>query len=211
MLFVQKNIEPEGKIGIWKIAEDASFFLENLDLTAVERAQLSELAPKKRLEWLAARYLLHLMSEREVRSAVLKDEFGKPFLENSKWYISFSHSHELAAVIAAPFPVGIDIQFIVPKIERIAHKFMRPEELASLDETHRTEHLHAYWGAKEALYKIYGRRQLDFREHIFIGTFDVNDAGTPFFGKVVKGDYDQKFALQFERMGDYLLVWGRGG
>ena len=148
------------------------------------------------------------MSGRKKRGACIKDEHGKPYLENSLFEISISHSRDLAAVIAAPQAVGIDIQKIVSKIERIAHKFMREEEMASLQEETRLEHLHVYWGAKEALYKAYGRRQLDFKEHIFINPFEYDVTNGRCSGYTEKENEHIPFQLQYELVGqDYMLVY----
>ena len=185
-LHSHKEIASGGEIGIWQIQEEESFFLEQLQLSQVEEEQIQRIKGRRKLEWLAGRYLLHKMSGRSIRGICLKDEYGKPYLENSPYHISISHSHDMAAVIAAPQRVGIDIQFIVEKIDRIAHKFMRPEELESLKASTRLEQLHIYWGAKESLYKAYGRRLLDFREHIAITPFSFKPAGATIKGRIRK-------------------------
>lgn len=207
-LRLQRKLSPVGEMGIWSIEEDLEFFLEKLELDAEEQQQIRSYKGRRQLEWLAGRHLLHLMSGRAQRGRCYKDEFGKPHLEGSDYQISISHSHGLAAVIAAPVNVGIDIQLKVEKIERIAHKFMRPEEMASLHSDFRIEHLHLYWGAKEALYKAYGRRQLDFRAHIHISPFSFELTGGAFGGQIFKDDFQAAFRLQYELLGDYLLVYG---
>lgn len=206
-LFLQKELQPQGKIGIWKITESEAYFQSKLELYPSEIDQLILLKGRRRLEWLASRYLLHLMSERETRGAVVKDEFGKPHLEHSAWHISMSHSHEMAAVIAAPILVGIDIQYLVPKIEVLASKFMRTEELASLHPESRMAHLHVYWGAKECLYKIYGRRELDFRSHILIHPFQLDFEKGLCTGDIVKEDIQLSCQIHYEPFGEFMLVW----
>jgi len=182
--------------------------MEQLKLTPKEEKLLSKTKGHRRLEWLASRWLLHTMSGREIRGACLKDEFGKPYLENSFYDISISHSRQLVSVMAAPQAVGIDIQKLVGKIESIAHKFLRPEEMESLSKSERLEHLHVYWGAKEALYKAYGRKQLDFKQHISIEPFEYNLRTGKCFGTVQKDDYFAEFELRYEQIGDYILVYG---
>ena len=206
-LLMHKKIEPEGELGIWKIEEPELFFEDGLEFSAAEQQQVRQLRGRRRIEWLATRHLLHEMSGREVRGAVLKDAYGKPHLENSTWHISMSHSHDLAAAIASPAPVGVDVQYLVGKITRIASKFMRAEELESLEDATRIEHLHVYWGAKECLYKIYGRRELDFREHLHIAPFDYDPEGGSAKGEIIKGVFHQKLTVRYEMHGDYLLTW----
>ena len=171
-LFFRKYLLPEGEVGIWEIQEEESFFQERLLLTKEEATSLEKIkGTGRRLQWLSSRYLLHYLSGRNVRGTLFKDKYGKPHLTASPYHISLSHSHEMAATMAAPNHVGIDIQFFVPKIGRLAHKYMRPEELESLEEKTRLEHLHVYWCAKEAVYKAYGKRALDFRKNIWIEPF----------------------------------------
>jgi len=200
-------LSPEGELGIWKIDEDTAFFESKLDMQEKEQQLVVELKGHRRTEWLASRFLLHLMSGRDERAACLKDEFGKPYLEDSFYHISMSHSREMTAVIAAPRLVGVDIQKLVGKIENIAHKFMRDEELQSLKTESRLEHLHVYWGAKEALYKAYGRKSLDFRTHIFVEPFDYDLSGGQCSGRVVKDDFDKKFEIHYRRIDDFILVY----
>ncbi len=207
-LVSHRYLQPEGELGLWQIGESEAFFLDRISLHPLEAAQLAEIKGHRRVEWLASRWLLHEMSGRQLRAACLKDEFGKPHLEGSFYDISLSHSHELVAVIAAPRLVGVDIQYLVTKIERIAYKFMRPEEAESLESSSRIEHLHVYWGAKECLYKAYGRRSLDFKTHILIEPFRYQQTGGRFSGRVLKDAYNESFELWYERLGDFILVYG---
>lgn len=207
-IILHQHIEADTELGVWRIEEPEAWFLDRLDLRPEEQQQLQRIRGRRRVEWLAVRQLVHQMSGREQRGAFLKDEYGKPHLESSSHHISISHSHELAAAIAAPVAAGVDIQFLVPRIGRLAHKFLRPEELASLRPHNRIEHLHVYWGAKEALYKAYGRRALDFRSHIHITPFSYDARGGHFKGRVVKENYEAWFELHYSLRGDYMLVYG---
>ena len=206
-LLSHESITPVGELGIWEITENEDFFIKKLDLFPAEKEYIATLKGHRKLEWLAGRYLLHYMSGRAIRGACIKDEFGKPYLEDSPYQISISHSRELASVIAAPFSIGIDIQKLVGKIERIAHKFMRDNEMESLEEGTRLEHLHVYWGAKEALYKAYGRRELDFKKHIHIDPFSYDLDNGFCSGQVLKGDFKARYQIWYERRGDFILVW----
>ena len=206
-LLFHKQLKPEGELGLWRIAESESYFLERLKLFPKEQMSLEKMKGHRRLEWLSGRWLLHLMSGREDRGACLKDEFGKPYLENSLYQISISHSRELTSVMASPRLVGVDIQKLVGKIDRIAYKFIRPVEMDSLNEQYRLEHLHVYWGAKEALYKAYGRKKLDFRQHIFVEPFSFDLDIGKCKGFVEKDHFHLDFELFYEQLDDYILVY----
>lgn len=197
-----------GELGIWHITEPEDWFLEKLFLYPPELRQLSELKGRRRVEWLAVRQLVHQMSGRSLRGAFIKDEFGKPHLHESDWQISISHSHGLAAAIAAPQLCGIDIQFLVPKITRLAHKFLRPEEAACLVPAHELDQIHFFWGAKEALYKAHGRRQLEFIDHILVKPFTYAGPHGQTLGGVQKDEEKQTFDIHYERSPEgYMLVW----
>lgn len=206
-LFLKKN-DLSATIALWQVAESEAWFLANLALTMQEMEQLAGIKGRKRVEWLAVRYLTHELSGMASRSPILKDDSGKPYLAHEGLHLSISHSGELAAAMLAPLPAGIDIQRPVEKIERIAHKFLRPEEDASLSTTHRLLHLHVYWGAKEALYKAYGRRELDFRGHIAIAPFHFDPEGGAFVGKVEKEGFFARYDLRYEVVEGYVLVYG---
>jgi 4'-phosphopantetheinyl transferase len=208
-LWLKKDLPNNAYLGIWKIEEDEAFFLQQLDLQPVEQAELAPVKGRRRLEWLASRYLVHDMllgHGHDDRVPVLKDDCGKPHLWGTPFHLSFSHSYDFVAVILANAPAGVDIQKFVPKIGAIAHKFMREEESACLAAETRLEHLHIFWGAKEALYKAYGRRELDFRQHIFVEPFEFKTEGeTP--ARVIKDDFNAAYRLVFEKIENHFLVY----
>jgi phosphopantetheinyl transferase len=206
-LFLHQQLPEGGEYAIWDITESEAYFRARLSLANLERQELERIKGEgKRIEWLSSRYLLHLMSGRTERGSLVKDEFGKPHLLQSSHQISLSHSNGRCAVIAAPYAIGIDIQKMVPKIERIAHKFMRPAEMDSLVPKTRLQQLHIYWGAKEALYKAYGRKELDFRKHIKIApVHSVAERGIT-TAIVEKQDYCKDFFVKYAQLADYILV-----
>lgn len=206
-LILHRNIAPVGEIGIWQIEETEDFFADSLKLSLEEGAQLGAIRGKKRLEWLAARQLVHRMSGKEERSAFLKDEYGKPHLSDTALEVSISHSGNLAAAIMAPVTVGIDIQFPVEKITRIAGKFMSPRELASVSEAEKILHLHVFWGAKESLYKAWGRRGLDFCSHIIVHPFAYNLAEGHCRGEIRKDGVVIFYNIHYEMQEGAMLVY----
>lgn len=207
-LLSHENLPYCGELGLWKIEEEEQFFQQKLPLSEQEQAELAAIkSAKRRLEWWSGRYLVHHMSGRAQRGACYKNEYGKPYLDASPFDISISHSHGIAAVVAAPVSVGVDVQRIVDKIERLAHKYMRPEESASIEAVNRLEQLHVYWCAKEALYKAYGLRELDFREHIAIEPFEFETDGDTLQGKVKKNDFVADFQLWYRMIEEHVLVY----
>ena len=206
-LLFQKQIAAETKLGIWEITETEDFFLSSLNLIASETEQLAILKGRRRLEWLAARYLTHQLMGTANRIPFLKDEFGKPHLSGTNLHISISHSHDLASAIISSKLVGIDIQKIVPKIERIAHKFLTAEEIQNLHVDKRIIHLHIYWCAKEAIYKAYGRKKVDFCNEIKIPSFSPDHDQSQFPGFLLKNSLKTPFQLHYSLLDDFVLVY----
>lgn len=165
-----QNIQRDKQLylGVWDIEEEDAFFEKRLQLDDEEHTKLLTVHPNRKREWLASRYLLHLVSGRKKRSKCLKNKHGQPYLEDSKMNISISHSGRFAAVIASPYCVGLDIQRMSPKIERIHRKFFGEKEFHFLEKYDSLEMMHILWGIKEAMYKAWGKRGLDFRDHLFL-------------------------------------------
>jgi phosphopantetheinyl transferase len=151
-LAYQKDIDPQTSFALWKIDEQADELIAQLQLKDHEKSYLETLINGKRnLHWLSTRVLLRTMLNTSSYIDCKVNEHGKPYLANFPHYISLSHSFEYAAVmISRDKPVGIDIELIKDKIERIAHKFMNAEELSFMSADHRTEHMYIGWCAKEA-------------------------------------------------------------
>ena len=166
------------KVLIWKIEES----LEDLTM-GIELTEQS----KKRVD--AMKSILHqqgFMSIRQllkqvgyVDADVFYDEFGKPHLKD-KNYLSISHSFNFTAIIISEKkPVGIDVEKQRDKIVKIAHKFTPIEEYNTIaNHEALVSKLTIVWGAKESLYKIYGKKKLQFLHHIYIEDFSFIDTKT---------------------------------
>ncbi len=203
-LLEKTDIFGGGSMAIWQIDESDAYFEKRLDPSEEEWRQINRLKGRRKTEWLASRWLLHLLSGRMLRGQLQKDEYGKPSLIGSKNYISISHTHNFTAVIAAPFLVGIDIQVRVSKIGRIAHKFLNAKELENVSGQRPLDYMHVYWGAKECMYKAYGRRALDFRRDLSVRAFNIEEQKT--IGVLRKGAI-QYFDLFFTLSDAYILVF----
>jgi len=162
--------------GVWEIDENEEGLT---DLILPDDACPEEIGnPRKRLEWLAGRALLKKMIEenRLVYQGIVKDEFGKPFLRNLPHQISLSNSFPFVAVQIHPSrSVGIDLEQPRPKLFSVMRRVLTDGEWS--DGANNLRKLCVYWCAKEALYKIYGKRSLIFTEQILIRPFSLGEVG----------------------------------
>ncbi|HWB65070.1 MAG TPA: 4'-phosphopantetheinyl transferase superfamily protein, partial [Chitinophagales bacterium] len=74
--------------------------------------------------------------------------------------------------------VGLDIENINPKIEKIAHKFLTPGEIEAIPEHEKIEKLILMWSAKEALYKLYSMRGIEFKTQLLLSPFSIAQSGS---------------------------------
>lgn len=200
-----RHLPNQVSLAIWKIEEADEFFLNLLAMSDDELTSISKMKGRRKTEWLASRWLWRVLAKDLNHGPIVKDKYGKPCIEGSRWQMSISHTQAHAAVITAPFLVGIDIQRKVAKIDRIAHKFLSTHELEQVNlSANPLNHLHVYWGAKESLYKAYGRRKLDFKDHLRIKAFNL-EAGFTIGSLLKEGGKD--FKIWYELTQEFVLVY----
>mgnify|MGYP000123788993 CR=1 FL=1 len=177
-LYKTLTVNKTTKALIWKIEESIEALKTDIPLSINSAKRLhsmkSELHQKG---FLSIRHLLKIVGYSDFD--LIYDEYGKPHLKDGK-FISITHSFTFTAIIISDdFLVGIDIEKQREKILKIAHKFTPIQEyntIANVDA--KISKLTIVWGAKESLYKIYGKRKLLFLHHIYIDDFRFADEKT---------------------------------
>jgi 4'-phosphopantetheinyl transferase len=207
----KKQIDNDTEFAIWKIEEKADDLYNQLQLNEQEKAFVERLSHGKRhLHWLGTRVLLRKMLDTNEYIDCQVDGHGKPYLVDLPYHISLSHSFDYAAVmISKTRPVGIDIEQVKEKVERIAHKFMGPEEMAFIDDQHKIQQLYVCWCSKEAVYKCYGQKEVSFADNISLEPFNFNKEGivnAHLKKDMVSLDYRVNY-LQYE---DYMIGYVKG-
>ncbi|MFT3680333.1 MAG: 4'-phosphopantetheinyl transferase superfamily protein [Ferruginibacter sp.] len=174
-LVYQQNINLTTRLGVWHITEEEAFFMERVFL------QREITHPHKRLQHLAGRYLLTEMFPGFPAQLIRVADTRKPFLENDAYHFSISHCGEYAAVMVSTVNrVGVDIEKITAKVEKVKHKFLSPAELSILSSAATSNNtaildlLTAAWGIKEALFKWFGSGEIDFIAHLKIAHVEFN-------------------------------------
>ena len=201
-----ENINTDTAIGLWKITESPEDLMARLQLKEHELKLLSSLSKEKRnLHWLATRVLLRKMLNTNQYIDCQADENGKPILINHPHHISLSHSYEYAAVMVSETKkVGIDIEIIKEKIERVKNKFLNNQELSFINPDHQIEQLYVCWCAKEALYKLNGKKETSFKNHIHLEDFVYREKGS-LSAKIEKENIAHQFTVYYEKLDNYML------
>jgi len=205
-LAYHREIDNNTSFAIWKIEESADELLGQLQLKEHELSYLDTLNNGKRnMHWLSTRVLLRRMMETDNYIDCKVDSSGKPYLSNFPHHISLSHSYDYAAVMVSKNrAVGIDIELVKDKIERIAHKFLSEDELGFIQDRDRIDQLYVTWCAKEAIYKLHGKKNISFLEHIKLETFEYEGSGA-FEAMLNIGVRQRKFRVHYEKFDGYMI------
>lgn len=205
MALLEKHTEPDCLWGIWKIEETVDDLLLSFSHPeSYELAMAHLVASSRRLEWLAVRALLLELSGEEKQIAYHAN--GMPYLLDGSAFISISHTRGyVAVVLSTERPMGIDIEQYGDKILRLANKFMTDDELEHVDAESDIYHLLLHWSAKETIFKILGEQAIDFKEHLCIYPFTVEEKGS-FEAQEFKTPLQRKFTIFYRTDADFVLT-----
>lgn len=204
-----KYLNPYCIVGIWHLTEPESFFMPSLPKLVTDPENLNTIHHiNRRREWLAGRYLVAELAQTVQLKfeGIWTDEFNKPHLILENASVSISHAAPyVVAILNTKTLCGIDVEMIRDKLLPLSQKFLSDSEL-NLAENN-LEKLAMFWGAKEALYKLHGRKSLIFKKNLALTNFDFSNPVVTFTGLIDLEDEHEKFAMKAGRFGDYVLVF----
>jgi len=207
----RQRVDEDTEFALWQIEEQAEDLYSQLQLNDEEKAFVQTISNGKRhLHWLGTRVLLRTMLDTTEYIDCKVDEHGKPYLVSLPYHISLSHSFDYAAVmISRKSPVGIDIEQVKEKVERIAARFLSPDELAFIDEQQKIDHLYACWCAKEAIYKCHGQKEVSFMDDIELAPFAFKGEGQA-NAILTKGDIRIEYTVGYLQYDGYMIGYVKG-
>jgi len=190
-------------LGIWKIEETKEEFLSLFQTKDKIEPSIKDItSPSKILERLAVRVLLRLMLKKKQDILYLKS--GKPYLMNSNLNISISHTKGYVAVLLGNSKyLGMDIQYITPKIKNIKDKFISENEY--INTSKELIHLLLHWCAKETLYKAMGKG-LDLKNSFRIEHFEPKEQGM-FKAYELMSEQPLSFNIEYSVTPEYVLTY----
>lgn len=207
-----KYINSHCVLGVWRLTETENFFYPSLPKLVQDNKNLESIHhEKRRTEWLAGRYLVMELTQRLNLpfDGIWTDEFNKPHLTLDNGSISLSHATPfVVAILDTRSPCGIDVERLREKLIPLSPKFLSKHELSLAE--HELENLAIFWGAKEALYKLHGRKSLIFKENLFISEFKKKASEAIFKGKIETSSKKTEYWLYAERFDEFVLVFTHG-
>ena len=193
-------INDKTKIKLWKV------IIGELNTEELNSDEKKLLKLKKnnilREQFLATRKVLALENS---DYKITYNNNGKPSL-NSKYNISISHSHEIAAlVISDNSKIGLDVQLNEKKIFNIQDKFLNPSEKLNIGESPSLKILTMIWTSKESIYKAIGIKGISFSDNINIEKVVEEDKTG--IGYYTNGSEKVKFDLKFFYIDEYTICY----
>ena len=205
-LYLKKTLDNEAEIGVWQITETEE---ELTALSATPSDEMEEISfirsESLRKQRLAVRALLNTMFDEKVYLS--HHDNGKPYLENNPVNISITHTAKYVAVILHEDEnVGIDLESLDRDFSAVEKKALSEDEIDDLEDDKRNEQLAIYWCAKEAVYKLLSRYNVDFAEQIEIERFRPRGEGELEATFTAK-DEEEEFDLEYITFDRHVLVW----
>lgn len=199
----------EGGIAIWHITESTKELYSLLATNKYDTQLANKKNDTRKAEWLAVRTLIAELLGSE--KTVAYHASGRPYLIDNSWQISISHTKNYAAIAySCNRHVGIDIEYISSRVERIAHKFTNNDEASYIDihTTHERTMLHLVnWSAKESLYKLIDQSEAaDFRNAFFLHPYPLNKTGNILAEIKLEGNND-KVKIHYAIYEDIVCTW----
>jgi len=205
-LLLKEFVEDNCQLGIWDMIEDYEELLSKVSLLQEEKELLNSFGREfRKVEWLSVRVLLREMTGQEL--SIIYHDNRKPFIKGNSYHISISHSNQLSSILLSKnHKVGIDMEFMSHRINKIAHRFINSKEQVTTDEDLKRYHLYIHWCAKEALFKICDRQDVSFRKNIIIEPFNPGRKGE-LKGLVISKSKKECFKLNYFTIDNYIIVY----
>ena len=202
MPIFKEIISEQTQILIWKYSDEEEF---SADLISDEKEfeNLKQKSPKRLIEKQMVRHMLKkILSNHKIKYY----ENGQPYLEPFDKFVSVSHSFPYAVLAISEKKIGVDIEQVKDRIDKIKHKFLHPKEIDWLGRVEsEIEHLTAIWCIKEALFKIHSSKQWSFKEFYVVDEFFL-DKFSKIKCKIFDKDKEDKFLAHLEKIGNYYLA-----
>lgn len=199
-----KSIKSDNSFtGIWHLTESTNMLSQMLRFYGKYNLPGHFTHQRRIAEWYAVRLILHEILP-EKHFDIFYNEYGKPFLASPEGFISISHTHGFVGVLFHRYNnCGFDMELLDRSVVSISHKFVRSDETSFLLDNPQQKTL-MLWSAKEVIYKIYGKKSLDFKDNLRILPFEYQQQGEIKGQLILNNDicsYDIQYSFQ-----DHLLT-----
>lgn len=194
-------------IGIWKNNESLDALVEQIQPNKELVQQLDSIELEKRKKEFCITNLL-LKELLGSFSPIEKTETGKPVLPNSRFNLSISHADLYSAIyLSEGKECGVDVEVVNFRINRIAPKFVSDYEELYVPKHKSNAYYTIIWCVKEAIYKWYAKRGLDFKENMIIHPITIAQSGGPVYFEFVKDGKKVVDIANYQIIDNHVIAW----
>jgi len=196
-------------MAVWSLEESFEelnrlIILKEEDSVILERIT----SQSRKKEFLAVRILLAGLLG--FYPEIVHDPQRRPYLLNSGYNLSISHSRSLVTVILSENKVGIDTEETSRNVSHIAKRFLSAEELTWTSATDDPDSAWILcWSIKESVFKMMGIENVDFRTMIEIDPVIPENQNVASVTFRMEGHWE-KIAVHYFREGNNVVTWCSG-
>ena len=182
-------------IYVWKMTSSYEDQIKNPLLKSAELISAKELKNEKRKkEFLSSRIALKNIFNKDLELKHYKS--GKPFIKETK-HLSISHSSNFLALAFGEENIGIDIEKPQNRMVKLMPKILSEIELMEFKKEPSMDLACKLWGAKEAILKYVGDKNLNYKEDIKVENIQL---GVATYLKM-------NFKVEFEKIENMILTY----
>ena len=182
-------------IYVWKMTSSYEDQIKNPLLKSAELISAKELKNEKRKkEFLSSRIALKNIFNKDLELKHHKS--GKPFIKETK-HLSISHSSNFLALAFGEENIGIDIEKPQNRMVKLMPKILSEIEFMEFKKEPSMDLACKVWGAKEAILKYVGDKNLNYKEDIKVKNIHLG------FATYLK----MNFKVEFEKIENMILTY----
>ena len=182
-------------IYVWKMTSSYEDQIKNPLLNSAELISAKELKNEKRKkEFLSSRIALKNIFNKELKLKHQKS--GRPFIKEAK-HLSISHSSNFLALAFGEENIGIDIEKPQNRMVKLMPKILSEIEFMEFKKEPTIDLACKLWGAKEAILKYVGDKNLNYKEDIKVKNIELGVATYLKMG----------FKVEFEKIENMILTY----
>ena len=182
-------------IYVWKMTSSYEDQIKNPLLKSAELISAKELKNEKRKkEFISSRIALKNIFNKDLELKHHKS--GKPFIKETK-HLSISHSSNFLALAFGEENIGIDIEKPQNRMVKLMPKILSEIEFMEFKKEPSMDLACKVWGAKEAILKYVGDKNLNYKEDIKVKNIHLG------FATYLK----MNFKVEFEKIENMILTY----
>ena len=182
-------------IYVWKMTSSYEDQIKNPLLKSAELISAKELKNEKRKkEFISSRIALKNIFNKDLELKHHKS--GKPFIKETK-HLSISHSSNFLALAFGEENIGIDIEKPQNRMVKLMPKILSEIEFMEFKKEPSMDLACKVWGAKEAILKYVGDKNLNYKEDIKVENIQL---GIATYLKM-------NFKVEFEKIENMILTY----